>query len=263
MTRSSASGRCLVDMAADLEGRVALVTGAARGIGLATANALARAGAHVIIHDRDAPEAHAAAEALTRSGCRATALVSDLGEPSASADMLKALKNDQRAPDILILCASVEVRETWDMVSDDALRLQSEVNLHATVRLIRAFLPAMVERGFGRIVAIGSVQETRPNADCLYYAATKAAQTSMILNLARTLRAPDITFNIVQPGAIATGRNQAILAKPGYSQIARDRIPLGRIGKPQDCVGAILLLCSDQGSYINGAELAVDGGARL
>ena len=250
-------------MAVDLEGRVALVTGAARGIGLATANALARAGAHVIIHDRDAPEAHAAAEALTGSGWRADALVSDLADPSAPAEMLKALVQGKREPDILILCASVEVRQTWDMVSDDALHLQSEVNLHATVRLIRTFLPGMIERGFGRIVAIGSVQETRPNADCLYYAATKAAQTNMILNLARTLRAHNVTLNTVQPGAILTSRNREILARPGYEQIVCDRIPLGRLGKPDDCTGALLLLCSPEGSYINGAEIAVDGGARL
>ena len=117
--------------------------------------------------------------------------------------------------------------------------MQSEVNLHATVRLIQAFLPGMIARGFGRIIAIGSVQEARPNADChFYYAATKAAQTSMILNLARTLREPGITCNVIKPGAILTDRNRAVLAEPAYEAAVLERIPLRRLGAPQDCVGA-------------------------
>jgi NAD(P)-dependent dehydrogenase (short-subunit alcohol dehydrogenase family) len=177
--------------------------------------------------------------------------------------MQAALAQAGLAPDILVLCASIEIRETWDAISDAALSQQSEINLHATVRLIKTFLPGMLARGFGRIIAIGSVQEARPHADCLYYAASKAAQTNMILNLARTVRSPDVTFNVIKPGAIATERNRAILARPGNEAAVRERIPLGRIGAPQDCVGAALLLCSPDGGYINGAEIAVDGGMRL
>lgn len=250
-------------MAGVLSGRVALVTGAARGIGLAIATALARAEAHAIVHDRDAEAAEAATSALRAQGLSATSLVHDLAEPAAPAAMQAALASAGLVPDILVLCASVEFRETWDAISDEALRLQSEINLHATLRLIRAFLPAMVAKGFGRVIAIGSVQEARPNADCLYYAATKAAQTSMMQNLARTLRAPDVTFNVIKPGAIATERNRAILARPGVADAVRERIPLGRIGAAQDCAGVALLLCSPEGSYINGAEIAVDGGMGL
>ena len=169
----------------------------------------------------------------------------------------------EAGPDILILCASVEIREGWERISEAALALQSEVNVHATVRLIQAFLPGMIVRGFGRIVAIGSVQEERPNPSHFYYAATKAAQTSMILNLARTLREPGITCNVIKPGAILTDRNRAVLADPACQAAVLERIPLRRLGAPQDCVGAALLLCSPAGAYINGAEIAVDGGLRL
>lgn len=162
-----------------------------------------------------------------------------------------------------MLCASIEILETWDQISEEALAAQSEINLHATVRLIQAFLPGMVGRGFGRVIAIGSVQETRPNPTHFYYAATKVAQTSMILNLARTLRQPDLTCNIIQPGAILTNRNRAVFAQPGREEQILARIPLGRIGRAEDCAGIALLLCSDAGSYINGAEVAVDGGPRL
>ncbi|QEL24654.1 SDR family oxidoreductase [Bosea sp. F3-2] len=249
-------------MTGPLSGRVALVTGAARGIGLAIATALAGASARLVIHDRD-DAAEAVARRLGSEDGRATALITDLAQPSAVDSMATELERLALAPDILVLCASAEIRQTLDALSDEALAVQSEVNLHATARLLKAFLPGMRARGFGRVIAIGSVQEARANADCLYYAATKAAQTNMILNLARTTQAVDITFNVIQPGAIRTDRNRAILAQPGREEQALARIPLGRIGSPEDCAGIALLLCSPEGSYINGAEIAVDGGMRL
>lgn len=250
-------------MAGPLSGRVALVTGAARGIGLAIATRLAEAGAHAIVHDRDVDAAMQAADALRQRGLQATPLIADLADLSAPAAMASALKEKGTEPDILVLCASIEILETWDQISEEALAAQSEINLHATVRLIQAFLPAMLVREFGRVIAIGSVQETRPNPTHFYYAATKVAQTSMILNLARTLRQPDLTCNIIQPGAILTDRNRAVFAQPGREEQILARIPLGRIGRAEDCAGIALLLCSDAGSYINGAEIAVDGGLRL
>ena len=193
----------------------------------------------------------------------ASSLVHDLADPAAPAAMLAALTEAKREPDILVLCASIKIRENWDARNDEAMSRHSEINLHATARLIRSLLPGMVARGFGRVIAIGSVQEARPNADCFYYAAAKAAQTNMILNLARMLRQPDITFNVIQPGVIATERNRAALARPGYEAVVKERIPLGHIGAPADCAGAAVLLCSPEGAYINGAEIAVDGGLRL
>ncbi|GAU82704.1 3-oxoacyl-acyl-carrier protein reductase [Bosea sp. BIWAKO-01] len=227
------------------------------------ASELARAGAHAVLHDRDAAATEAALEPLQGGGLKASGLIADLADLAAPVRMRDDLRVQGLAPDILVLCASAELRERWDAVSDRALALQSEVNLHATLRLIQAFLPGMITGGFGRVVAIGSVQEARPNADCLYYAATKAAQTSVILNLARTVRAPDVTFNVIKPGAILTDRNRAVLADPVYEAAVLERVPLGRIGAPRDCAGVALLLCRDEGAYINGAEIAVDGGLRL
>lgn len=250
-------------MARSLSGRFALITGAARGIGLAIATRLAEAGAHAIIHDRDAAAATAASADLQARGLAASSLIADLAEASAPSAMAAELKGSGTEPDILVLCASVETLETWDAVSESAMAAQTEINLHATLRLLQAFLPGMLARGFGRVIAIGSVQETRPNPTHFYYAATKVAQTNMILNLARTTQAPDVTFNILKPGAVLTDRNRAVLAQPGREEQVRARIPLGRLGKPEDCAGLALLLCSPEGSYINGAEIAVDGGMRL
>ena len=250
-------------MANLLSGRVALVTGAARGIGLAIATRLATAGVHAIIHDRDAAAADAATTELRAQNLAASSLIADLAEVAAPIAMAAELKASGIEPDILVLCASVETLETWDAVSEAAMAAQTEINLHATLRLLQAFLPGMLARGFGRVIAIGSVQEARPNPTHFYYAATKAAQTNMILNLARTTRAPEVTFNIIQPGAILTDRNRAVLAQPGREEQVLARIPLGRLGRAEDCAGAALLLCSPEGIYINGATIAVDGGMRL
>ncbi len=250
-------------MTGTLSGRVALVTGAARGIGRAIATRLAEAGAHAIIHDRDAGAASAVTADLRARDLTASALVADLAEAATPSSMAAELKAKGAEPDVLVLCASVEMLETWDAVSEAAMAAQTEINLHATLRLLRAFLPGMLARGFGRVIAIGSVQEARPNPTHFYYAATKAAQTNMILNLARTLRSPNVTCNVIQPGAIRTDRNRAVLAEPGREEQILTRIPLGRIGRAEDCAGVVLLLCSPDGSYINGAEIAVDGGLRL
>ena len=250
-------------MAGVLLGRVALVTGAARGIGLAIATRLAEAGAHAIIHDRDAAAVDAVVAELRTRDLSATPLIADLAETSAAAAMAAELKANGNEPDIVVLCASVEMLETWDVVSEAAMTAQTAINLHATVRLLQTFLPGLLARGFGRVIAIGSVQEARPNPTHFYYAASKAAQTNMILNLARTTQAPDVTFNVIMPGAILTDRNRAALAQPGRERQVLARIPLGRIGNPEDCAGIALLLCSPEGSYINGAEIAVDGGLRL
>ncbi|MBR3192572.1 SDR family oxidoreductase [Bosea sp. (in: a-proteobacteria)] len=250
-------------MAGQLSGRVALVTGAARGIGLAIATRFAEAGAHAIIHDRDEAAATATATDLRTRGLAASPLIADLAEATAPLAMAAELTANGTEPDILVLCASVENLQTWDAISEAAMAAQTQINLHATVRLLQVFVPAMLARGSGRVIAIGSVQEARPNPTHVYYAATKAAQTNMILNLARTLRAPDVTCNIIQPGAILTDRNRAVLAQPGRQEQVLARIPLGRLGRADDCAGIALLLCSPEGSYINGAEIAVDGGLRL
>lgn len=243
-----------------LQGRRALVTGSTRGIGRAIATAFARAGAVVCLNGPadDAELARAVRETGAELGVAA-----DLAEPDAVGRLSRTALSALGGVDVLVLNASIEVREDWDKVSDEAFERQVAVNLDASRHLIAALTPGMAERGWGRLLAIGSVQELKEHPKLLIYAALKAAQTSMMRNLARQLGPSGVTCNTLAPGAIATERNRAVLAEDSYREAVLSRIPMGFIGSPDHCVGAALLLCSDAGRYITGERLLVDGGMHL
>jgi NAD(P)-dependent dehydrogenase (short-subunit alcohol dehydrogenase family) len=245
----------------DLSGRVALVTGSSRGIGRALALGLGGSGAGVAVHcAARVEEAEAVAQAIAASGGRATAIVADLAAPDAPQRLVDEAAKRLGPIDILVLNASIEIRREWLDIGDDDIDAQVAVNLRSVLRLLQLVVPAMAERGWGRVVSLGSIQEARPNPRLLVYAALKAAQTNMILNLARQYAAHGVTLNNVAPGAIATERNAAVLADPEYRARVEAQIPARRVGVPEDCVGACLLLCSSAGSYITGSTIFVDGG---
>lgn len=245
----------------DLGGRVALVTGSSRGIGRAIALGLAEAGATVAVHyvgRREAAEATAAA--IRAEGGTAEAFQADLADEAATRALVDAVTARLGPPDILVLNASAEHRHAWDAMPAADFDEEVAVNLRTPLALMAATRPAMSRRGWGRILLIGSVQSARPNPRLAVYAALKSASVNLARNLAAQLGPEGITVNVLSPGAIATERNEAVLADAAYRQRVEARIPLGRVGTPEDCVGAALLLCSDAGGYITGSELYVDGG---
>lgn len=247
----------------DLSGRVALVTGSSRGIGRALALALARAGATVAVHGQAPGSADAVAEEIARAGGTAAAFACDLGDADACGALADAVEQAFGRVDILILNASYEKRAAWEEITPEAADLHWRVNFRSSLLLCQRLAPKMAERGWGRIIAIGSIQEVRPNPALIAYAATKAAQASLVASLARALGASGVTVNNLAPGAIATDRNAAVLADADYHARVAAQIPAGRIGTPDDCAGACLLLASNAGAYINGATLFVDGGWHL
>ena len=248
-----------------LDGRTALVTGARREIGRAIALGLAAQGARLAIHHAGtAEEAIDAAEVV--SIIRDADGVADAFDADfATDDGASRLAEDVLAifgqVDILVINASIELVEPWTDISRENFDRQIAVNLRSTLDLFQALVPPMQARGWGRVLTIGSVQQHLPGPSMFVYAGTKAMQHSWAMNLARQCGPSGVTVNNLAPGAIATARNRDQLATSGDQLLKR--IPLGRFGRPEDLVGPALLLCSDAGSYINGAHLLVDGGRVL
>ena len=244
-----------------LTGRTALVTGARREIGRAIALALAAAGARLAVHHAGTAEEQADANAVVAEihamGGQAEAFGQDFARDEAGRDLAAAVT--AMAPvDILVLNASIELPEDFQAITREHFDRQIAVNLRTTMELLQALVPPMARRGWGRVVTIGSVQQERPHPAMLVYAGTKAAQHNWVLNLARQFGGQGVTANNLAPGAILTARNRAQMEVEGEA-VTRG-IPAGRLGTPDDLVGAALLLCSDAGRYINGANLFVDGG---
>jgi len=244
-----------------LTGRTALVTGARREIGRAIALGLAAAGARLAIHHAGTTEEQTDAAAVVREiqsiGGYAAAFNQDFAADEAGRTLAAAVTAWAHV-DILVLNASIELPEDFQTISREHFDRQIAVNLRSTLELLQTLVPPMAERGWGRVMTIGSVQQERPHPAMFVYAATKAAQRNWTLSLARQFGGRGVTVNNLAPGAILTARNRQQMAVEGDALV--QRIPAGRLGRPDDLVGAALLLCSDAGSYINGANLFVDGG---
>jgi NAD(P)-dependent dehydrogenase (short-subunit alcohol dehydrogenase family) len=242
-----------------LSGRNALITGSSRGIGAAMARGFAAAGAKVAVHCAGRiDEARRVAGEI--GGCVVQA---DLGATGGAQACWDGAIAGLGRIDILVCNASIQIPKPWLEASGEDFDRQVQVNLRATWELLRLAAPGMGERSWGRILTIGSVQEAKPNPAMLVYAATKCAQTSMTLTLAKQLAPRGVTVNNIAPGVIDTERTRARIVDEAYRQRVMGWIPSGRIGEPEDCVGAALLLCSDAGSYITGQNLFVDGGMAL
>jgi NAD(P)-dependent dehydrogenase (short-subunit alcohol dehydrogenase family) len=251
-----------------LDGRTALVTGARREIGRAIALALGAAGARVAVHHvgtgEEASDAAAVLADLRAAGApEPAAFAADFAAPGASAKLAAEVTAAFGRVDILVLNASIEIIEPFGEISGEAFDKQVAVNLRATLDLLQALVPAMAERGWGRVVTIGSVQETWPAPRMIVYAGSKSMQHTWAMALAREYGPRGVTVNNLAPGAIATARNRDQLADPKLAEWLLSRIPVGRFGRPDDLAGAALLLCSDAGAYINGAHLLVDGGRTI
>jgi glucose 1-dehydrogenase len=245
----------------DLTGRRALVTGSSQGIGEAIALGLLQQGASVAMHAASLSEVESKLIELVRKfGERAHLLEADFRDHSAVRGLEEGARRLLGDIDILILCASIQIRNSWWEISAAEFEEQVDVNLRSSLELIQLCAPPMRERGWGRIVSVGSVQQMKPHPEMLVYAATKAAQANMMRNLARQLAPHGVTVNGISPGVFDTPRNARLAEDPEALQKVIAQIPMQRLGQPLECVGAALLLCSTAGGYITGVELPVDGG---
>ncbi len=230
-----------------LKGKRALVTGSSRGIGTAIANALEDAGAEVIRHG-----------VSERPGL-AGYIAGDLGNPDALEKVIAAAGDI----DILVLNASTQRYQTVEDFSPEDFEEHFRINVSASMRMIQAFLPGMQKKKWGRVLALGSVNQWKQSPRLPIYAATKSALSNVMQNCARKYAADGITFNVLAPGVIATDRNTEALANPEIVEKLMNVIPARRFGTAEDCAGLALLLCSTAGSYITGSDIAVAGGMQL
>lgn len=240
----------------DLSGKTALVTGSTQGIGFAAAKCLSEHGAKVYVNGASSEEkCRLAAERIPGS----VPVHQSLAEP----DCAEKIFEKTGPVDILILNASVQIRKEWQKVTSEDFDTQVRINFKSSYELMQVYAPYMKEKGWGRIITVGSVQQYKPHVHMPIYAATKCAQMSLVQNLASQLAPYGITVNNMSPGVIATPRNSDALSDPEYSKAVYGKIPAGYAGEAEDCAGGILLLCSNEGRYITGIDLIIDGGMHL
>lgn len=237
--------------------KTALVTGSSKGIGRAIAIRLAKDGFKVFVHGASniakAEETKAIIEA---NGGVAEVIISDLTDLLSTKELCKKIGN----VDVLVLNASLQYRTPWQEITLDACYEQLNCNFVSSMVLIQAAVDNMKKNKWGRIITVGSVQEAKPHPDMLVYAASKAAQTNMVQSLSLQLAKDGITVNNVAPGVIYTDRNVEALSDPEYAKKVASTIPVGFYGEPEDCAGIVGLLCSEEGRYITGQSIFVDGG---
>lgn len=243
-----------------LSGRRALVTGANGGIGRAIALGLAEAGADLVLHHfGDAEGAESVRQAIAAAGRDAAVLEADFTQPGAAAGLAKTALEGGPV-DILVANAAIERRGPWETLDEAVIAAHVAANFASLLHLAGALVPPMAARGWGRVVAIGSVLATRPRAETVVYASLKSAQLTAIRALARETGVQGVTMNVVSPGAIETERMAERYADPDFRKAVVAKIPAGRAGRPEDCVGPVLFLCSDAAGYVTGANIPVDGG---
>ena len=248
----------------NLKGKTALVTGSGQGIGRAIALLLAKQGARVVVNwcSNDAV-AQATFDGIAAEGGEYLTWKYDLSKPTVKEDWEAFCKENNLAVDILVLNASVQFRNAWEQITNEEFDKQMYVNVRASLALIQACVPAMRERKWGRIVTVGSVQQSRPNTAMAIYAATKAAQNNLVMTLCGQLAGDGITINNIAPGAIETVRNEKALSDEAYRAKIENSIPVGFVGQPSDIAPTVLLLCSNEGRYITGADIPIDGGMSI
>lgn len=241
-----------------LNGHVALVTGATRGIGKSIADDLAAAGAIVIGTATSAEGVAVISERFTESGWKGRGAVLDIADRSASTALIEDIASNEGAVTLLVNNAGITRDSLALRMKDQDWDLVINTNLTGSYHLAKQCLRGMMKAQNGRIISIASVIGVMGNAGQANYAAAKAGMIGFSKALAREVGSRNITVNVIAPGFIQTDMTESLAEKQRDALLAQ--VPLNRLGRPEDVSSAVLFLASSAGSYITGATLHVNGG---
>jgi NAD(P)-dependent dehydrogenase (short-subunit alcohol dehydrogenase family) len=244
----------------DLSGKIALVTGTSRGLGQYFARALARAGADLAITSRNKNTLQTFAGELEALGRRAFCEDLDVRDYFSIQKAVAAVENHFGRIDILVNNAGCNIRKAALEVSWDDWNTILDTNLRGSFFVAQAVARGMVQRGYGRIINIGSVTAVAGYAGLAPYGASRGGIRQLTMSLADDWGSRGVTVNCLAPGWFQTQQNRVLYENAAWVEYLRDRIPLKRPGLPDDLDGAIVFLASESSRYITGQTLLVDGG---
>lgn len=247
-------------MSFDLSNRVAIVTGASRGLGQQMAMALARAGADLVVTSRTVESLEPFCRQIEELGRRVVPLSLDLVEQQSISEFCERAKDALGQVDILVNNAGCNVRKRALDVTWDDWNKVLDTNLRGTFFVAQGIAPAMIARGYGRIINIGSVTSVMGYAGLTPYCASRGGVKQMTMSLADDWGPAGLTVNCLAPGWFRTEQNKVLYENQAWVDYLVDRIPLRRPGMPGDLDGAVVFLASEASAYVTGQTLLVDGG---
>ena len=243
-----------------LDGKIALVTGAASGIGNAIARVFAEEGARVFLADINVAGVEAASAALVENGHAATPITADVSSGQDVTQLFRTITSAAGKLDVIVNNAGINVRSDFRHMSDaDWVKIR-EVNLDGVIRIARDGFALLQASGRGSLVNIASIMGHKGLRQLVGYSATKGAVAALTRGLAVEYAPYNIRVNTISPGFIETALTSRVLRQPAIRKALVDRTLMGRLGEPVEIARAALFLASDDASYVTGAELAVDGG---
>jgi gluconate 5-dehydrogenase len=243
-----------------LDGRTALVTGAARGIGFAIADALGQAGARVVLNGRSQDALDGAAAMLRDKGVDVATSLFDVTDQAAVKAGVAVVERDVGAIDILVNNAGIQRRAPLDSFDDDHWRELMATNLDSVYYVSKTVAPHMIARGHGKIINIGSVQCELARPGIAPYTASKGAVKNLTKGMCADWARHGLQVNAIGPGYFDTPLNKALVEDAAFDAWLCQRTPAGRWGKLEELHGAAVFLASSASNFVNGQTIYVDGG---
>lgn len=243
-----------------LNGKVALVTGGSKGLGRSMALALASAGADVSVSSRHLEEVEEVADEIRALGRKSIAVQANMAKPAEINDLVRRVSVELGPIDILVNNAGLGIARPFLDITDKEWDLMLNVNLKGCLLCAKAVAPSMIDRGYGRIINMGSVASLSGSIHLAPYCASKHALLGLTKTLALEWASTGITVNCICPGFFETPMTEPLRADPKYYNAAMSATPMGRMGRPEELDTAVIFLASPASSFVTGTAIAIDGG---